>query len=142
MKKITSLVKLQILPGKATPAPPIGSSLGQHGLNIMSFCKNFNENSKRFDPNLKVQVLVRVYSDKTFDFDINNPTVADLLKSFSGITTGSKLPGKNESVIKISMSDVKKIAEIKFNEINAYTLNNTIKVVEGTARSVGMLVTN
>lgn len=138
MKTIKNITKLQILPGKATPAPPIGSSLGQQGINIMTFCKNFNNETKSFNSHLKVRVIITIYSDKTFDFIVKQPTVASLIKKSIKLEKGNSSPGKTDSVAKITDQEIKEIAKLKLKDMNVYNISTAIKVIKGTARSMGI----
>lgn len=140
IKKISGLIKLQINANRANPSPPIGPALGQRGLNIMEFCKKFNDKTKNLDPNLKVQVQITVYSDKTFDFSVRQPSVSILLKKAAGIKSGSKMPGKEAPVAKISESKIRDIVQIKLSEMTAYNAKTAIEMVKGTARSMGIKV--
>ena len=140
MKKVKALIKLQIYPTKATPAPPIGPALGQKGLNIMDLCKKFNEKTKFFDLSLKVSVDITAYTDKSFIFVVKQPSVSSLLKKITNIKKGSKMPGKNEPVGIISKIEIRKISKIKFSEIGGYDIKFVDKVVAGTAKSLGITV--
>jgi len=137
-KKITALVKLQIPAGKAAPTPPVGPALGQHGLNIMGFCKEFNERTK-VDAGLIIPVVITVYSDRTFTFITKTPPVAVLLKKACKVESGSGIPNK-EKVAKIKKADVMKIAEQKMPDLNAASLEAAASMVAGTARSMGIVV--
>jgi large subunit ribosomal protein L11 len=139
-KKVLGLIKLQINPNNATPAPPIGPALGQRGLNIMDFCRQFNEKTKNMDKELKIPVEITFYVNKTFDFLIKSPPASALIKKYSGIKTGGKMPGKEEHVGKITKSEIRKIAEIKLPETNTYNIDSAIKIVEGTALSIGIKI--
>ena len=138
MKTIKNITKIQIAPGKATPAPPIGPSLGQQGINILSFCKEFNDKSKNFDTKLKVQVVITIYSDKTFSFIIKQPTVSSLIKKKLNIKKASNNPGKTDAIARISKLDIENIAKIKITEMNVYDINTAIKVIKGTIQSMGI----
>ncbi len=137
-KKITALVKLQIPAGKAAPTPPVGPALGQHGLNIMGFCKEFNERTKA-DAGLIIPVVITVYSDRTFTFITRTPPVAVLLKKACKIESGSGKPNKDK-VAKISKADVMKIAQQKMPDLNAASVEAAASMVAGTARSMGIVV--
>jgi large subunit ribosomal protein L11 len=137
--KVTGLVKLQIPAGKATPAPPVGPALGQHGVNIGLFTKEFNERTKN-DLGMTIPVVITVYSDRSFSFITKTPPVSDLLKKACGIEKGSGVP-QRDKVSKISQSEVKKIAEMKMPDLNAGSLDAAISMVAGTARSMGIVVT-
>ncbi len=135
-KKIVTQIKLQAPGGQATPAPPIGPALGQHGVNIGQFVSQFNEKSKEHNGML-VPVVINVYQDKTFDFIIKSPPAAELLKQAAGIVKGSGVPNK-EKVGSVSRDQVKQIAQTKFEDLNAYNLDQAVKIIEGTARSMGL----
>lgn len=138
IKKIKSHIKLQIKGGSATPAPPVGSSLGQHGVNIMDFCKKFNaETANR--KNETVPVVITVYIDKTFSFVTKTPPVSELIRKKAGIKKGSGKPG-TESAGSVKWSDVEEIAKIKMPDLNAFDLEAAKKVVAGSARSMGLTV--
>ena len=135
-KRIVTQIKLQAPGGQATPAPPIGPALGQHGVNIGQFVSQFNEKSKEHNGML-VPVVISVYQDKTFDFIIKSPPAAELLKQAAGIVKGSGVPNK-EKVGCVSQDQVKQIAQTKFEDLNAYNLDQAVKIIEGTARSMGL----
>jgi len=137
-KKVMALVKLQIPAGKATPAPPVGTALGPHGVNIMGFCKEFN--AKTADqPGMIIPVVLTVYQDRSFSFITKTPPVAVLLKKAVGLESGSGEPNKTK-VAKISSDDVRKIAETKMPDLNANTVEAAMSMVAGTARSMGIEV--
>ena len=137
-KKQIGFLKLQILAGKASPAPPVGPALGQHGVNIMEFCKAFN--AKTQDQSGKtIPVEITVYADRSFSFVTKTPPVPTLLIEAAKIAKGSGEPNK-EKVGNVSMADVKKIAEIKMPDLNAYNINGAINMIIGTARSMGIEV--
>ena len=135
-KKIVSLIKLQIPGGNANPAPPVGPALGQHGLNIMEFCKTFNERTKQ-DVGTIIPVIINVYDDRTFTFICKKPPVAFLLKEATGIEKGSGIPNK-EKVAKLSRVKIEEIAKRKMPDLNANDLEGAMKIIEGTARSMGI----
>lgn len=135
-KKVVSVIKLQIPAGNANPAPPVGPALGQHGLNIMEFCKAFNEKTKQ-DVGTIVPVIINVHEDRTFSFICKKPPVAFLLKEATGIEKGSSTPNK-EKVAKLSRAKVEEIAKRKMPDLNTKNLESAIKIVEGTARSMGI----
>lgn len=137
-KKITGYVKLQIPAGKATPAPPVGPALGQHGVNIMGFCKEFNEKTSK-DAGLVIPVVITVYADRTFSFITKTPPASILLKKACKIESGSGKPDK-EKVAKVSKEEVRKIAEIKMPDLNAASIESAMEMVKGTARSMGIVV--
>jgi len=138
-KKIEGYIKLQIPAGKANPAPPIGPALGQHGVNIMEFCKAFNARTQNDDPDMKVPVVITVYSDRSFTFETKTPPAADLLRKASGIAKGSGTPNK-EKVGTIKRSQIEEIAKKKMVDLNTNNLEGAMKTIEGTARSMGLTV--
>jgi large subunit ribosomal protein L11 len=137
-KKIVANVKLQVAAGKATPAPPVGSALGPHGLNIMDFCKAFNAKTAKQE-GLIIPVVVTVYSDRTYSFITKTPPAAVLLKKAANIAKGSGEPNKTK-VGKVTMKDVREIAQLKMPDLNASDVDAAIKIVLGTARSMGVEV--
>ena len=136
-KKITGYIKLQVPAGKANPAPPIGPALGQHGVNIMEFCKAFNAKTAQMDPDLKVPVVITVYADRSFTFETKTPPAADLLKKAAGIAKGSGRPNK-EKVGTISRAKIEEIARLKLVDLNTTDVEAAIKTIEGTARNMGL----
>ena len=139
-KKITGYIKLQIPAGQATPAPPVGPALGQHGVNIMEFCKTFNARTAK-DQGLIIPVVITVYSDRTFTFVTKTPPASILLLRAAGIQKGSGVPNKNK-VGKVTRKQVEEIARLKMPDLNAASVEAAMKTVEGTARSMGMEVTD
>lgn len=137
-KKIVANIKLQVAAGKATPAPPVGSALGPHGLNIMDFCKAFNAKTAKQE-GLIIPVVVTVYSDRTYSFITKTPPAAILLKKAASIAKGSGEPNKTK-VGKVSMKDVREIAQLKMPDLNAADLDAAVRIVLGTARSMGVEV--
>ncbi|MBI5206243.1 MAG: 50S ribosomal protein L11 [Candidatus Firestonebacteria bacterium] len=137
-KKINVVIKLQIPAGKANPAPPVGPALGQHGVNIMEFCKAFNERTAK-EEGLIIPVVISVYADRTFTFITKTPPASVLLKRAVGIAVGSGQPNTNK-VGKISKIEIRKIAETKMPDLNAFNIDAAIKIIEGTARSMGIVV--
>jgi large subunit ribosomal protein L11 len=137
-KKIIANVKLQVAAGKATPAPPVGSALGPHGLNIMDFCKAFNAKTAKQD-GLIIPVVVTVYSDRTYSFVTKTPPAAILLKKAANIAKGSAEPNKTK-IGKVTMKQVREIAQTKMPDLNASDLDAAVKIILGTARSMGMEV--
>lgn len=137
-KKIIANVKLQVAAGKATPAPPVGSALGPHGLNIMDFCKAFNAKTAKQE-GLIIPVVVTVYGDRTYSFVTKTPPAAILLKKAANIAKGSGVPNKTK-VGKVSMKDVREIAQLKMPDLNASDIDAAIRIVMGTARSMGVEV--
>ncbi len=137
-KKVIGLVKLQIPAGKATPAPPVGPALGQHGVNIMGFCKEFNERTSS-QVGLIIPVEITVFADRSFTFICKTPPAAVLLKKAAGVEKGSGEPNKKK-VAKVSQAKVREIAEMKMEDLNAATVEAAMRLVEGTARSMGIEV--
>lgn len=137
-KKVQGYIKLQIAAGKATPAPPVGPALGQHGVNIMGFCKEFNERTSK-DAGLIIPVVITVYQDKSFTFVTKTPPAAVLLKKACNIQAGSGVPNKTK-VAKISKDEVRKIAELKMQDLTAANIDAAISMIAGTARSMGIVV--
>jgi large subunit ribosomal protein L11 len=137
-KKITGYIKLQIPAGAATPAPPVGPALGQHGVNIMEFCKTFNARTQK-DQGLIIPVVITVFSDRTFTFITKTPPAAILLLKAAGLQKGSGVPNKTK-VGKVTAKQVEDIARTKMPDLNAASLEAAIKTVEGTARSMGIEV--
>ena len=137
-KKVTGMIKLQLPAGKATPAPPVGPALGQHGVNIMGFCKEFNAKTAN-QAGLIIPVVITVYQDRSFSFILKTPPAASLIKKFAKINSGSK-KGAHEIVATLSKNDVKAIAEIKLPDLNAYSVEEAMKIIEGTARNMGVAV--
>ena len=137
-QKVTGLIKLQIPAGKATPAPPVGPALGQHGVNIMQFTKEFNERTKN-EGDLIIPVVITVYADRSFSFITKTPPAAVLVKKAVGIESGSAVPNKTK-VAQLSKEDLRKIAEQKMPDLNAASVEAAMSMVAGTARSMGVTV--
>lgn len=135
-KKVVGFIKLQCNAGKATPAPPVGPALGQHGVNIMQFCKEFNERTAK-QVGLVIPVEITVYADRSFTFVCKTPPAAVLLKKAAGIERASGEPNKNK-VAKVPRAKVREIAELKMPDLNADTVESAMRMVEGTARSMGI----
>ncbi len=135
-KKVTAVIKLQVPAGQANPSPPIGPALGQHGVNIMEFCKVFNEKTKGQEGTI-IPVVITVYQDRSFTFVTKTPPASVLLKKAAQIVKGSGDPGK-EKVARVSRSQIEEIARLKFPDLNASDLSGAIKTIEGTARSMGV----
>jgi len=138
-KKIVAYVKLQIPAGKATPAPPVGPALGPHGVSAPQFVQQFNDKTKGMEPGLVVPVVITIYADKTFTFVLKTPPAAVLIKKACGINSGSAEPHKTK-VAKLSQADLRKIAETKMPDINANDIDAAMKIIAGTARSMGVEV--
>lgn len=137
-KKVIGMVKLQIPAGKATPAPPVGPALGQHGVNIMGFCKEFNERTAS-QAGLIIPVVITVYQDRSFSFICKTPPAAVLLKRAAKIEKGSGEPNRNK-VAKVSKKDIREIAELKMQDLNAASIEAAMRMIEGTAKSMGIVV--
>ena len=137
-KKVTGYVKLQIPAGKANPAPPVGPALGQHGVNIMGFCKEFNERTAK-DAGLIIPVVITIYADRSFTFVTKTPPAAVLIKKACKIESGSAVP-QRDKVAKLSKEDLRKIAEMKMPDLNAGSIEAAMSMIAGTARSMGVVV--
>ncbi len=138
-KVVTAMVKLQIPAGKANPAPPVGPALGQHGVNIMEFCKTFNARTQALGDSI-IPVVITIYADRTFTFITKTPPASDLLKKAAGIIKGSATPHK-EKVGRLSAAQIQDIAKTKMPDLNAVDLPGAVRIIEGTARSMGLQVT-
>lgn len=137
-KKVIGLIKLQIEAGKATPAPPVGPALGQHGVNIMGFVKEYNERTASMSGAI-VPVEISVFEDRSFEFVIKSPPASDLLRKAANIAKGSPNP-LTDKVGSVTQDQIKKIAETKINDLNAADIQAAMKIIEGTARSMGIQV--
>ncbi|HIV01086.1 MAG TPA: 50S ribosomal protein L11 [Candidatus Caccopulliclostridium gallistercoris] len=137
-KKVSAVVKLQLPAGKATPGPPVGSSLGPHGINIAGFTKEFNDKTAS-QAGLIIPVVITIYQDRSFDFVLKTPPAAVLIKKACGIETGSGKPNR-QKVAKISKEEIRKIAELKMPDLNAGSIEAAMSMVAGTARSMGVTV--
>ncbi|OHB45832.1 MAG: 50S ribosomal protein L11 [Planctomycetes bacterium GWC2_49_10] len=135
-KEMTAQIKLQAPGGKATPAPPIGPALGQHGVNIGQFVQQFNERTKELN-GMTVPVVISVFSDRSFTFEVKSPPAAVLLKNAANVAKGSGVPNKDK-VGKVTMADIRKISEAKIKDLNAVDLDHADKIIMGTARSMGI----
>ena len=138
MKKVSAFIKLQVPAGKANPSPPVGPALGQHGVNIMQFCKEFNARTAQ-QGDLIIPVVITVFSDRSFTFVTKTPPAAVLLKKAAGIEKGSGEPNKNK-VGKVTKKQVRDIAQLKLPDLNTTNLDSAIRTVEGAARSMGLEV--
>ena len=138
MKKVIGTIKLQLEAGKANPSPPVGPALGQHGVNIMGFCKDFNARTQK-DAGLTIPVVITVYADRSFTFITKTPPVPVLIKKTIGLDKGSAMPNKDK-VGKITMEQVRSIAEQKIQDTNAASIEACMRTVMGTARSMGVVV--
>ena len=137
-KKIIGSVKLQVKGGQANPSPPIGPALGQHGVNIAEFCKTFNARTQN-QVGTVIPVIITIYADRTFSFITKTPPASVLLKQAAKIAKGSGEPNKNK-VAEVSKKQVEEIAKTKFEDLNAYDLESAVKIIEGTARSMGITI--
>lgn len=140
-KEIEAYIKLQIPAGEANPSPPVGPALGQHGLNIQEFCKSFNGKTEKIEKGMKVPVVISVYSDKSFDFIIKTTPAAILLRKAAGIEKGSGTPN-SVKVGSVTLQQVEEIAKVKMEDLNANTLDAAVKIISGSARSMGITVEN
>jgi large subunit ribosomal protein L11 len=136
-KKIDAYIKLQVKAGQANPSPPVGPALGQRGLNIMEFCKTFNAKTKDIEPGTPIPVVITCYSDKSFTFITKTPPATILLKKAAGITSGSKTPHTNK-VGKVTRKQLEDIATIKMADLNANDMDAAVKIIAGSARSMGI----
>ncbi|HOP86630.1 MAG TPA: 50S ribosomal protein L11 [Syntrophorhabdaceae bacterium] len=137
-KKVVAMVKLQLQAGQATPSPPVGPALGQHGVNIMEFCKTFNERTKGQEGTI-IPVLITIYSDRTFTFITKTPPTTFLLKKAAKLAKGANNP-KKETVGSITLSAIKEIAQLKMPDLNAKDLEGAINIIKGSAKSMGLEV--
>jgi len=137
-KEITAKIKLQVPAGKANPAPPVGPALGQHGVNIMEFCKAFNAKTQKMGETI-IPVIITVYSDRSFTFITKTPPAAELLKKAAGIIKGSGVPNKDK-VGKVTRAQIKEIAQTKLPDLNAATVDSAMRMIEGSAKSMGLEV--
>jgi|TARA_B100001094_G_C18130331_1_gene771858 large subunit ribosomal protein L11 len=140
-KEIEAYIKLQIPAGGANPSPPVGPALGQHGVNIQEFCKSFNGRTEKIEKGMKVPVIISVYSDKSFDFIIKTTPAAILLRKAAGIEKGSGTPN-SVKVGSVTLQQVEEIAKAKMEDLNANTLDAAVKIISGSARSMGITVEN
>ncbi|MDR1095821.1 MAG: 50S ribosomal protein L11 [Spirochaetaceae bacterium] len=138
-KKVTAMIKLQCPAGKATPAPPVGPALGPHGVSAPQFVQQFNDRTKTMEPGLIIPVIISVYQDKSFTFILKTPPAAVLIKKATGVEKGSGVPHKDK-VAKISRAKVEEIAKLKMPDLNAVDLEGAVKIIAGTARSMGVEV--
>ena len=137
-KEITGYVKLQIKGGQANPAPPVGPALGQHGVNIMQFCKEYNEKTKQLSGSI-VPVEIEVYADRSFSFTLKSPPASDLIKKAINQKSASATPGV-EMIGEITRAQLEEIAKIKMEDLNAYDVDAAVKILAGSARSMGVIV--
>lgn len=135
-KKVVAQIKLQIVAGKANPSPPVGPALGQHGVNIMEFCKQFNAKTQKLGETI-VPVIISVYSDRSFTFITKTPPATELLKKAAGIVKGSGVPNKDK-VGKVTRAQIKEIAQTKLPDLNAASVESAMRMIEGSAKSMGL----
>jgi len=138
-KKVAGFLKLQVPAGAANPSPPIGPALGQRGLNIMAFCKDFNAKTSQMEKGSPIPVVITIYQDKSFTFEMRTPPVSYFLKKAAKVESGSKTPGR-DNVAKVTKAQVKEIAEKKMADLNCDTVESAMRMVEGSARSMGIQV--
>lgn len=138
-KKVTGFLKLQVPAGAANPSPPIGPALGQRGLNIMAFCKDFNAKTSQLEKGSPIPVVITIYGDKSFTFEMRTPPVSFFIKKAAKLESGSKAPGRDKAGI-ITKAQVKEIAEKKMADLNCDTVEAAMRMVEGSARSMGIEV--
>ncbi len=136
-KEVVALIKLQIAAGQASPAPPVGPALGQHNVPIMDFVRQFNDKTKNMEAGMVVPVVISVYKDRSFSFEIKSPPAAYLLKKAAGIAKGSGEPNR-EKVGKVTRKQLEEIAEMKLRDLNAYDVEAAVKIIEGTAKNMGL----
>ena len=138
-KKVTGFLKLQVPAGAANPSPPIGPALGQRGLNIMEFCKAFNAQTQKIEKNTPIPVIITTYQDRSFTFELKTPPVSFFLKKAAKLDSGSKTPGR-EMVGEVTKKQLREIAEQKMKDLNCDTVEAAMKMIEGSARSMGLTV--
>jgi large subunit ribosomal protein L11 len=138
-KKVTGFLKLQVPAGAANPSPPIGPALGQRGLNIMEFCKAFNAQTQKIEKNTPIPVIITTYQDRSFTFEMKTPPVSYFLKKVAKLDSGSKTPGR-EMVGEVTKKQLREIAEQKMKDLNCDTVEAAMKMIEGSARSMGLTV--
>jgi large subunit ribosomal protein L11 len=139
-KKIIGLIKLQVPAGKANPSPPIGPALGQRGLNIMEFCKAFNAKTAQLEKGMPIPVIITAYQDRSFTFEMKQPPVSYFLKKAAGVGKGSQTPGKGARSGRVTRDQVREIAEKKMADLNCDSVESAMKMIEGSARSMGLEV--
>jgi large subunit ribosomal protein L11 len=138
-KKVTGFLKLQVPAGSANPAPPIGPALGQRGLNIMQFCKDFNARTQKLEKGAPIPVVITIYADRSFSFEMRTPPVSHFIKKAAKLESGSKTPGRDVAG-SINKAQVKEIAQAKMADLNCDTIESAMRMVEGSARSMGIEV--
>jgi len=136
-KKVTAYIKLQVAAGSANPSPPVGPALGQHGLNIMEFCKQFNAQTQKLEKGMPTPVIITVYSDKSFTFITKTPPASVLIKKALGLESGSAVPNK-QKVGKITRKQLEEIAKLKMPDLNCYDLDTAVRIIAGSARQMGV----
>jgi large subunit ribosomal protein L11 len=139
-KKIVGYIKLQIPAGKANPSPPVGPALGQRGLNIMQFCKEFNAATQQMEPGMPIPVVITAFGDRTFSFIMKTPPNTYFLKKAAGITKGTTTPGKGNAVGQVTIAQLREIAETKMKDMNANDVDGAVRMLTGSARSMGLTV--
>jgi large subunit ribosomal protein L11 len=139
-KKIVGYIKLQIPAGKANPSPPVGPALGQRGLNIMQFCKEFNAKTQQLEPGMPIPVVITAFGDRTFTFITKTPPNTHFLKKAAGITKGTTTPGKGAMVGRVTMTQLREIAATKMPDMNANDIDGAVRMLTGSARSMGLSV--
>lgn len=139
-KKITAYIKLEVPAGGAKPSPPIGPALGQHGLNIMEFCKAFNAKTQKMDPGVPTPVVITVFQDRTFSFELKTPPASYFLKKMVGVTKGSKTAGRGTALGRVTDAQLEEIARTKMVDLNAVDVEGAKRIIAGTARSMGLEV--
>ena len=137
-KKVKAIVKLQIMAGKANPAPPVGPALGQHGVNIMAFCKEYNARTSSLTGQV-IPAEITIFTDQSFTFITKTPPAADLIRKAAGVEKGSAEPNRDK-VGKITRKQAKEIAQVKLKDLNAFDIDNAVRMIEGSARSMGITV--
>ena len=139
-KKVVGSLKLQVPAGQANPSPPIGPALGQRGLNIMEFCKSVNAATKELEPGSPVPVIITYYQDKSFTFELKTPPASFLLKKAAKVNKGATEPGKAAPIGKVTMDQIREIAQVKLKDLNANSVEQAMKIIAGSARSMGLTV--
>jgi large subunit ribosomal protein L11 len=139
-KKVTGFLKLQVPAGAANPSPPIGPALGQRGLNIMEFCKAFNAQTQKLEKGSPIPVVITIYGDRSFTFEMKTPPVSYFLKKAAKVESGAKAPGRDKAGV-VTKDQVKEIAEQKMKDLNCSTIDAAMRMIEGSARSMGITVT-
>lgn len=139
-KKITGYIKLQVPAGKANPSPPIGPALGQRGVNIMEFCKQFNAQTQGQEVGMPIPVVITVFSDRSFNFITKTPPVTYFLKKFSGLAKGAKAAGRDPNVGSVTTAQIREIAEAKMKDLNCASVESAMVMIKGSARSMGLEV--